>query len=93
MKKIDFRTVAVKKIDGSMEKVDMDYQGLANYIYNETKDLGELEMARRLYKTGSLELDSKSASALRVYVEQAFGAVVHEALFPVLDDIINNLKK
>ena len=87
--KLEFKQIEITTIDGKKEKLDFDYKGLANHIFNNTKDLGELELARELYKSGKLELDKENALALKGYISQSFGAVVHEALYPVLDKIIN----
>ena len=90
--KLKLKEIEVTKIDGSKQKLELDYKGLANYIFNQTKDLGELEMARELYNTGSLEIDKERATALRTYIGECFNAVVQEALFPILDKIINEEK-
>ncbi len=93
MKKIDFKKANLKGVDGKIATVDLDYQGLANFIFNQTKDLGELELARELYKNGMLDVDARRAQALKNYIQGAFSASVHEALFPVLDEIINSKKQ
>lgn len=82
----------MKDIEGVETEINLDYQGLANYIFNQTKDLGELELARNLYKKGVIEIDSNSAEALKTYIHEAFNASVHEAIFPKLDSIINSKK-
>lgn len=82
----------MKDIEGIETEINLDYQGLANYIFNQTKDLGELELARNLYKKGVIEIDSNSAEALKTYIHEAFNASVHEAIFPKLDNIINSKK-
>lgn len=82
----------MKDIEGIETEINLDYQGLANYIFNQTKDLGELELARNLYKKGVIEIDSNSAEALKTYIHEAFNASVHEAIFPKLDSIINSKK-
>ena len=87
--KIFLRKVEVKGIDGNSQKIDFDYKGLANYIFNQTKDIGELELARELYKEGELEINKETAIALKRYIGEAFSAVVQESLFPRLDAIIN----
>ena len=87
--KLKLKEIEVTKIDGSKQKLELDYKGLANYIFNQTKDLGELELARELYKEGELEVDRETAIALKKYIGEAFNAIVKEALFPVLDNIIN----
>lgn len=90
--KIDFRKIETKNIEGVETEMELDYQGLANYIFSQTKDIGELELARTLYKKGIIEVDPKCAEALKNYIREAFNALVHEAIFPVLDKIINSKK-
>ena len=87
--KLKLQEINVTTIDGSKQKLKLDYKGLANYIFNQTKDLGELELARELYKEGELEVDRETAIALKKYIGEAFGAIVQESLYPVLDSIIN----
>ena len=86
---MNFKKLKIKGIDGIDKELDFDYKGLANHVFNNTQDLGELELARELYKNGELELDRESAVILKNYIGQVFKAVVHEALYPVLDKIIN----
>lgn len=90
MEKLNLKSVSIKEIDGSVREVDFDFQGLANYIYNQTRDIGELELARELYQMGEVALDSGGANAIKGYIQQAFNAVVQEALNPLLDKIINS---
>ena len=86
---MNLKKIQIKGIDGNTTMVDFDYKGLANYIFSKTKDIGELEIARELYKEGSIELDKENAMALKAYIGEAFGAVVQESLYPELDKIIN----
>lgn len=90
--RIDLRKITVKDIEEKMVEIALDYQGLANYIFNQTKDIGELELARDLYKKGIIEITPKDAEALKTYIHEAFNASVHEAIFPKLDSIINSKK-
>ena len=86
---VDLKEIYVKSITGEKEIIELDYKGLANFIFTKTQDVGELEMAREIYKNGELELDKESAVILKNYIGQVFKAVVHEALYPILDKIIN----
>ena len=86
---MNLKEIEVIGIDGKKQKLEFDYKGLANYIFNKTKDIGELELARELYKKGEIEVDKEKAIALKAYIDEAFGAVVKESLFPKLDAIIN----
>jgi len=89
--KIDFRKIAVKDIEGKNSNLDLSKE-LGNSIYRNTADLGELELARNIYKDGEVEVDAGQAEILNKYVREGFLAFVQEALCPVLNEIIN-LKK
>lgn len=58
--KLKLQEINVTKIDGSKQKLELDYKGLANYIFSKTQDIGELELARELYKKGEVEVDKES---------------------------------
>lgn len=83
------KEIEITAITGEKQKLEFDYKGLANYIFSKTKDIGELELARELYKSGEIGLDKEKAMALKSYIGEAFGAVVQESLYPELDKIIN----
>lgn len=89
--KIDFRKIKVKDIEGKESSLDISKE-LGNSIYRNTADLGELELARNIYKDGEVEINVEQAAILNKYVREGFLAFVQEALCPVLDEIIN-LKK
>ena len=86
---MNLKEIKIIGIDGKCQTIKFDYKGLANYIFSKTQDIGELELARKLYKTGKVELDKEQAQALKNYIDQAFGAIVKESLFPKLNNIIN----
>ena len=87
---MNFKTINIKDIEGNSTEIDFDYKGLADYIYNTSKSISSLELARELHKSGEVELDPKQALTVKSCVMECFGPVVHETLFPVLDEIINN---
>ena len=89
--KIDFRKIEVKDIEGNNNPLDIS-KTLGNAIYNGTADLGELELAREIYKAGEVEVDPGQASILIKYVQGTFLAFVQEAVCPVLEEIINPKK-
>lgn len=47
---LELKQIEITGVDGKKEKLGFDYKGLANHIFNTTQDLGELEIARELYK-------------------------------------------
>ena len=89
---MNFKTINIKDIEGNSKETTFDYKGLADYIYNTSKSISGLELARELHKNGAIELEPEQAQIVRDSVKECFGAVVHEALFPVLDEIINQNK-
>jgi len=89
MKKIDFRKIEVIDIEGKKSTLDMSKE-LGNQIYRKTADLGELELARSIYKDGEIEVDAGQATILNKYIREGFLAFVQESICPVLDEIINS---
>lgn len=89
--KIDFRKIEVKDIEGTNSTLDISKE-LGNDIYKKTGDLGELELARDIYKNGEVDVDAQQATVLSKYVRDGFLAFVQEVVCPVLDDIINPKK-
>lgn len=64
--KVDFRKVTTRALDGT--------------IYQKTANLGELELARRIYLDGKVELTGEQADAVRRYVREGFKAFVQEGV-------------
>lgn len=91
MKKIDFRKIKTLDIEGNITDINISKE-LGNAIYNKTADIGELELARDIYKQGEIEVDAEKASIIVKYVNETFLAFVKEAICPVLEDIINPKK-
>ena len=87
--KVDFRKIEVKDIEGNNSTLDMAKE-LGNTIYKKTADIGELELARDIYKNGEVELDAEQATILIKYIREGFLAFVQEAVCPLLDEIINS---
>lgn len=89
--KIDFRKIETFDIEGNKSTRDISKE-LGNAIYNNTGDIGELELAREIYKQGEIEVDAENAHIIEKYVNETFLAFVKEAIHPVLEDIINPKK-
>ncbi|MCP4141256.1 MAG: hypothetical protein GY755_13400 [Chloroflexi bacterium] len=86
--KIDFRKIKVTAIDRTTKEFDLS-QELANDIYNNTQDVGELEISRDLFTEGEIEVDAAKAVVLNKYIRKDFKAFIAEAVCPILDNIIN----
>ena len=89
--RIDFSKIDTQDIEGNKSTVNISKE-LGNAIYNKTADIGELELAREIYKQGEVEVDAEKASIIVKYVNETFLAFVKEAICPVLEDIINPKK-
>lgn len=77
--KIDFRKIQVKDIEGNNSTVDISKM-LGNAIYQKTADLGELELAQNIYKTGEVEVSPEQVERIKEYVRTNFVAVVQVAV-------------
>lgn len=77
--RIDFRKIQVKDIEGNNSTVDISKM-LGNAIYQKTADLGELELAQNIYKSGEVELSLEQVERIKEYVRTNFVAVVQVAV-------------
>lgn len=66
--KIDFRKITVQDVDGNKSTVDVSKE-LGNIIYKNTPDLGELEFAQEIYKSGEVDIDEARAEIIRRYMD------------------------
>jgi hypothetical protein len=89
--KIDFSKIQIKDIEGKMNPRDMSKE-LGNIIFQNTNDIGELDLARDIYHKKEVDMDKAKAEIVKRYVEQYFLAFVKEAILPVLDIIIKEVK-
>lgn len=76
--KIDFRQIEIEMLDGNNSTVDISKE-LGNQIYQKTADLGELELAREIYRDGEVEIDHQQSGILSAYISSGFLAFVQEA--------------
>ena len=91
MVKVNLKKVAVKGIDGTVKEIDFSKE-IGNAIYNTTKDIGELDLAREIYHTGNVELTKEQAIIVQAIVDQNFLAWAKEPLLAELNKIINSKK-
>lgn len=82
--KVDFRKIQVKDIEGNNSTVDIA-KILGNAIYQKTADLGELELARDIYRNGEVELTLEQVECIKGYVKTGFVAFVQEAIATILE--------
>lgn len=86
--KIDFRTIQVTDLEGNKSTVDVS-KSLANVIYQNTGDLGEVKLAQDMYDNGEIELSPEQAESLKKYVPAFQYAYVQLAVNEVLSSINN----
>lgn len=85
--KVDFRKLEIKDLEGNVVTFDASKQ-LANFIYMETQDLGDLILAQDIYKNGEVELEDTQMNKIKGWLRNNFKAFVQKAF----DDYINNNK-
>ena len=90
--KLDLTKIVRENIERKKETIEFEYKDLANTIFNCTGDIGESEFARELYNKGVVEVNSQTGKMLKDYIDKGYKGWVKEALFPVLDKIINEEK-
>lgn len=66
--KIDFRKIEVTDIEGNKSTIDVS-QKFANAVYQNTGDIGELEIAREIYLNGVVDLTPEQAESLKKYAD------------------------
>lgn len=59
-------------------------------IYNETADLGELDLAQRIYREGCVDLTDEETQTVRRYVEKNYKAFVKRAFDEAVDEARQN---
>lgn len=82
--KVNFKNIQVKDIEGNNSTVDIAKM-LGNVIYQKTADLGELELAREIYKNGEVELTQEQVECVKSCVKTGFVAFVQEAVIAMLE--------
>lgn len=84
-KKIDFRKIKCRNIEGDVQELDIS-KTLGNRIYSETGDLGELDLAQRIYRLGETEVTEEEVKTVRKYLKQGFKAFIQKGFEQSLKD-------
>lgn len=79
--KIDFSNLPVQwNLEGEPQHVDIR-KSLGNHIHQQTGDLAEDELARRIYfSEGPVELTAEEAKAVNAYVKRNYVVPVWQAI-------------
>ena len=86
MKKLNFKAVPCRDIEGNLEPRDISKE-LGNFIYRETSDLGELDLAQRIYKEGEIEATDEEVEVIRKYINSGYKAFVKKAFEEMVSDV------
>lgn len=68
MKKVDFRQIDVKNIDGGIEKADVSKQ-LGNVMYMQGQNIEECELGKAIYHNGEVELTQQQEDTVRRFIK------------------------
>jgi len=84
--KVNFKKLQITAVNGlpllndTGKDVCIDVsKEVGNYIYMETSDLGELDLAQRIYKEGEVELTDEEIQIVGNYIRKGFKAVIQKA--------------
>lgn len=86
MKKLNFKAVPCRDIEGNLEPRDISKE-LGNFIYRETSDLGELDLAQRIYKGGEIEASEEEIEIVRKYINGGYKAFVKKAFEEMISEV------
>lgn len=82
-KKVDFRKIGVKNIDGNVDTVDVSKQ-IGNLMYMQGKDIEECELGKAIYHDGEVELNQKQEDVVRRFI-QPWAFVIRSAIEETLN--------
>ena len=67
MKKVDFRKITLKNVEGEEMSVDFSKQ-LGNQMYMQGQNIEECELGKRMYFDGEVELSEKDIEVVKRFV-------------------------
>ena len=83
-KKINFRQIPVKNIEGKEQKVSIS-DLLGNQLYMEGQNIEECELGKKIYfAEGEIELDDKEAAMVVQFAQTHYSYIVRTALTDIL---------
>lgn len=80
---MNLKNLQIEMIDGSFIEKDISKE-IANLVYQNTNDIGMLDIAMTLYKTGEVEMDDNQKQIFKSIVDQNVRAFVKKAIFKLL---------
>ncbi len=92
MKKIDFRKIRIKDVEGNDIPADISKQ-LGNQMYMQGQNIEECELGRDIYHNGEVELDEQQAKTVERFVS-SYSYIMRTPILEMLDVTpknVNNL--
>lgn len=80
---MNLKNLQIEMIDGSFIEKDISKE-IANLLYQNVNDIGMLDIAMTLYKTGEVEMDDQQKQIFRQIVDQHVKAFIKKAIFKLL---------
>lgn len=80
---MNLKNLQIEMIDGSFIEKDLSKE-IANLVYQNTTDIGMLDIAMTLYKTGEVEMDDNQKQIFKSIIDQNVRAFVKKAIFKLL---------
>lgn len=80
---MNLKNLQIEMVDGSFIEKDISKE-IANLIYQNVNDIGMLDIAMSLYKTGEVEMDDNQKQIFRGIIDQNVKAFVKKAIFKLL---------
>ncbi len=80
---MNLKNLQIEMVDGSFIEKDISKE-IANLIYQNVNDIGMLDIAMSLYKTGEVEMDDNQKQIFRSIIDQNVKAFVKKAIFKLL---------
>ena len=87
--KIDFRKIEVKDLAGNIDIVDVS-KVFGNVVFNNTPDIEEYELSKKIYYDGEVEISEKQAISLVKYVQAFEKVMIQEAIKELLLTVKDN---
>ena len=82
MKKVDFRQIPVKDIEGNIQQLDLS-KGLGNQLYMQGKNIVECELGRDIWHNGEVELNDQQVAIVKAAIA-GYAFIVREGIESVL---------
>jgi len=83
-KKINFRQIPVKNIEGQEQKVSIS-DLLGNQLYMEGQNIEECELGKKIYfAEGDIELDEKECKIVVQFAQTHYSYIIRTALADIL---------